>query len=50
VLTYISFVAGKDQRLMHGEIREVTIWAAAAAVILGGAYYFLVYRMSRKRV
>jgi membrane protein DedA with SNARE-associated domain len=49
VLTYISFVAGKDERLMHGEIREVTIWAAGAAVILGGAYYFLVYRMSRKK-
>ena len=49
VLTYVSVVAGKDDKLMHGEIREVTIWAAGAAAILGAAYYFLVYRMSRKR-
>jgi membrane protein DedA with SNARE-associated domain len=49
VLTYISVVAGKDERLMHGEIREVTIWIAGAAVVLGSAYYFLVYRLSRKK-
>ena len=28
VLTYVSVIAGKDDRLMHGEIREVTLWAA----------------------
>ena len=48
VLTYVSFVAGNDSRLMHGEIREVTLWAAGAAVVLGAAYYFLVHRFSRK--
>jgi membrane protein DedA with SNARE-associated domain len=48
VLAYVSVVAGKDDRLMHGEIREVTIWVTGAAVILGAAYYFLVYRLSRK--
>jgi membrane protein DedA with SNARE-associated domain len=49
VLAYVSVVAGKDERLMHGEIREVTLWAAGAATILGAAYYFLVYRMSRRK-
>ncbi len=48
VLTYVSVIAGKDDRLMHGEIKEVTLWAAGAAVFLGSAYYFLVHRMARK--
>ncbi len=48
VLAYISVVAGKDERLMHGEIREITIWVTVAAAVLGGAYYFLVHRLSRK--
>ena len=48
VLTYISVVAGKDERLMHGEIREITLWVTGAALFLGAAYYFLVHRMSRK--
>jgi membrane protein DedA with SNARE-associated domain len=48
VLTYISFVAGRDEKLMHGEIREVTLWAAGAATFLGAAYYFLVHRLSRE--
>lgn len=48
VLTYVSYVAGKDERLMRGEIREITLWAAGAAALLGGAYYFLVHRLSHK--
>jgi membrane protein DedA with SNARE-associated domain len=48
VLTYVSVIAGKDERLMNGEIREVTLWAAGAAIVLGCAYYFLVHRMARK--
>ena len=48
VLTYVSVVAGKDERLMLGEIREITIWATAVAVVLGAAYYFLVHRLSHE--
>jgi membrane protein DedA with SNARE-associated domain len=48
VLTYVSSVAGRDEKLMHGEIREVTLWATGAATVLGTAYYFLVHRLSRK--
>jgi membrane protein DedA with SNARE-associated domain len=48
VLAFVSKIAGNDQRLMHGEISEITIWAAGAALVLGSAYYFLVYRLSRK--
>jgi hypothetical protein len=48
VLAYVSHIAGKDERLMHGELREVTLWAAGAATVLGAAYYFLVHRLSRR--
>ena len=49
ILAAVSYAAGKDERLMHGELRSITIWTAGAAAVLGGAYYFLVYRLSRKR-
>ena len=48
VLAYVSKIAGQDEKLMHGEIREITLWAAGAAAVLGAAYYFLVYRLSRR--
>jgi len=48
VLTYVSVVAGRDDRLMRGEIREITLWVAGAAAVLGTAYYFLVHRLSRR--
>jgi membrane protein DedA with SNARE-associated domain len=48
VLVYVSKIAGQDEKLMHGEIREMTLWAAGAAAVLGSAYYFLVYRLSRR--
>jgi membrane protein DedA with SNARE-associated domain len=49
VLTYVSLLAGRDQSLMRGEIHEITLWAAGAAAVLCAAYYFLVYRLSRKK-
>jgi membrane protein DedA with SNARE-associated domain len=48
VLAKVSQIAGRDDKLMHGEIREITLWAAGAATLLGAAYYFLVFRLSRK--
>jgi membrane protein DedA with SNARE-associated domain len=48
VLAFISKIAGNDQALMRGDITEITIWAAGAAVLLGAAYYFLVHRLSRR--
>jgi membrane protein DedA with SNARE-associated domain len=47
VLVYVSFIAGKDERLMHGEFKEMAIWASGFALVVGSAYYFLVQRMSR---
>jgi membrane protein DedA with SNARE-associated domain len=48
VLAYVSKLAGNDESLMRGDIREITIWAAGGALVLGAAYYFLVHRLSRK--
>ena len=48
VLAYISTVAGKDAALMHGEIREVTLWLAGACVALAAVYYFAVHRLTRE--
>jgi membrane protein DedA with SNARE-associated domain len=49
VLAYISRLAGHDDALMRGDIREITIWASGAALALGAAYYFLVHRMAKKQ-
>jgi membrane protein DedA with SNARE-associated domain len=48
LLTCVSRLAGQDERLMHGEIREITLWVAVVALVLGTVYYFLVHRLSRK--
>jgi membrane protein DedA with SNARE-associated domain len=48
VLVYVSFIAGKDERLMHGEFREMALWATGFALVVGSTYYFLVVRQSRK--
>ena len=47
ILALIARWAGHDERLMRGEIREVTIWVGAAVVALGAVYYFFVHRLSR---
>jgi membrane protein DedA with SNARE-associated domain len=48
ILAYISTVAGRDDALMRGEIREVTLWLAGACIILCAIYYFFVHRLSRE--
>ena len=48
ILAYLSTVAGHDEKLMRGDIREATLWLTGAAVVLGGAYYFFVHRVSRE--
>jgi membrane protein DedA with SNARE-associated domain len=48
ILAYISNVAGKDAALMHGEIKEVTLWLAAACLVLAAVYYFAVHRLTRE--
>ena len=46
ILAYLSTVAGHDEKLMRGDIREATLWLTGAAVALGAAYYFFVHRVT----
>src|ERR1017187_10516685 len=44
MLCYVGVKAGQDEKLMHGEMRQVMIWLGGAAFVLGGLYYFFVHR------
>jgi hypothetical protein len=35
---------GQDEQLMKGEYHRVTLWLASIVLVLGGLYYFFVYR------
>jgi membrane protein DedA with SNARE-associated domain len=47
VLTGVGIFAGDNPALLRGDVRALTIWIVAAAAVLGGLYYFFVYRLSR---
>ena len=47
VLCHLGLQAGKDEALMNGELRQVTIWAVGLLAVLGVIYYFFVHRFSR---
>jgi membrane protein DedA with SNARE-associated domain len=47
VLSWIGIVAGRDEKLMRGELHRVMLWIVGGAVILGAMYYFLVHRFMR---
>lgn len=49
VLCWVGVMAGKDERLMRGELHQLTLWLVGAAVVLGLMYYFLVHRFMRPR-
>lgn len=49
VLCHLGIQAGKNDALMRGELRQVTIWAIAALIVLGAIYYFFVHRFTRKK-
>jgi len=44
VLCWVGVMAGKDERLMQGELHRITLWILGAAFVLGLLYYFLVHR------
>jgi len=49
VLCWIGIMAGKDEKLMQGELHQITIWLLGATVVLGLMYYFLVHRFMKPR-
>jgi membrane protein DedA with SNARE-associated domain len=48
VLCWIGVVAGKDEKLMAGQLHRISLWLGGAVLILGAMYYFLVYRYMRE--
>ena len=49
VLCYVGVKAGQDEKLMHGELRDVAIWVGGAAIVFGGLYYFFVHRQMKRK-
>jgi membrane protein DedA with SNARE-associated domain len=49
VLCYVGVKAGQDEKLLKGDLREIALWLGAAAIFLGGLYYFFVYRHMKKK-
>ena len=48
VLASVGIFAGNNPELLKGDLRTLTLWCVAAALVLGGLYYFFVYRFTRK--
>lgn len=44
VLAWLGIKAGQDEALMRGELHRITLWVAAAFVVLGVVYYLFVHR------
>lgn len=44
VLTWAGVAAGKDEKLLQGDLRHITLWAAGAVGVLALLYYFFVHR------
>ena len=49
VLCWVGVLAGKDERLMRGELHRITLWVVGAVGVLGLMYYFLVHRYMKPR-
>jgi membrane protein DedA with SNARE-associated domain len=49
VLCHVGIQAGKDEALMKGDLRQVTLWSIGALAVLGTIYYFLVHRVTREK-
>jgi membrane protein DedA with SNARE-associated domain len=47
VLCHVGIQAGKDEALMRGDLRQITIWTIGALAVLGVIYYFFVHRFTR---
>jgi len=50
VLCWIGVKAGQDEKLMRGELHQVTLWIIGAVSVLGSLYYFFVHRHMKASV
>jgi membrane protein DedA with SNARE-associated domain len=44
VLCYLGVKMGQDEQLLKGSMHRVSMWLGGAMAVLGGMYYFFVYR------
>ncbi len=49
VLCYVGIKMGQDEKLMKGQLHQITIWLGGAMLVLGCMYYFLVHRHMKKQ-
>ncbi len=49
VLCWIGIKMGQDEKLMAGQLHRVSLWLAGAMLVLGGIYYFFVYRQMKSK-
>jgi membrane protein DedA with SNARE-associated domain len=47
VLCYVGIKMGQDQELMRGQAHRLSVWIGGAMLVLGGMYYFFVYRQMK---
>ena len=49
ILCWLGVKAGQDEKLLHGEARQLGLWAGGILVVLGALYYFCVHRFMKPR-
>ena len=49
VLCFVGIKMGQDEKLMKGELHAITLWLGGAMLVLGGLYYFFVYRQMHRK-
>jgi membrane protein DedA with SNARE-associated domain len=45
ILAWVGIIAGTNEALMRGDVRQITLWVTGSVLILGGLYYFFVHRL-----
>jgi membrane protein DedA with SNARE-associated domain len=50
VLCYVGVKMGQDEKLMKGELTQISLWLGGAMLVLGGLYYFAVHRQMKRRL
>jgi membrane protein DedA with SNARE-associated domain len=49
VLCYVGVKMGQDEKLMKGELTQISLWLGGGMLVLGGLYYFAVHRQMKRQ-
>jgi membrane protein DedA with SNARE-associated domain len=47
ILAWVGVQAGKDEKLLQGDLHRITLWVVGFILIIGAVYYFFVHRHMR---